>query len=316
MRILITGAAGFIASNLAEHFLREGNEVFGLDNFVTGSKNNVERLSLSSKFTFRQADVSDIDSGLKSELENSVFDEVYHLACPTGVPNLVPLAEEMLFASSYGTKNILDIALTHRSRFILTSSSEVYGDPEVFPQEESYTGNVSPTGVRSPYEEGKRFAESLVSAYCRKYNLSGKIVRVFNTYGPNMSREDLRVIPRFISQIENGKPLTIHGDGTQKRTFCHVNDLVEGLVLVAKKGEPGEVYNLGSQEEITIKELAELMIEVFKANTSVIFVDRPGHDHKRRLPDLSKIFSLGWKPTVSLKEGITHTLHSLESAKI
>ncbi|MEX0616405.1 MAG: NAD-dependent epimerase/dehydratase family protein [Candidatus Woykebacteria bacterium] len=316
MKILVTGAAGFIGTNLGERLLEEENEVVGIDNFITGSRKNAQRLSRHPSFTFLEADISKLDPVKLQNLKGHNFDEIYHLACPTGVPNLGPLAEEMLLASSAGTKNILDVSKESKSRFLFTSSSEIYGDPEVFPQTEGYTGNVDPVGLRSPYEEGKRFAESLAAAYARKYDLDLKITRVFNTYGPFMSEKDLRVIPMFAKQIEEGSPLSVHGDGQQKRTFCYINDLVDGLVLVLRKGKKGEVYNIGSDEEINILDLAKLVAKISGSGIKIEFRDRPEHDHEARLPDLSKIKSLGWSPKINLDEGLSLTLKSLESAKM
>lgn len=312
MKILITGVAGFIGSNLAEHLLRQGDKVSGLDNFITSCPENIKRLSTYQNFIFFEADISNPHFSQKASLGDQKFDEIYHLACPTGVPNLVPLAEEMLLACSYGTKNILDIAGKTKARFLFTSSSEVYGDPAVFPQKEEYTGNVSSTGWRSPYEEGKRFAESLTSTYARKYGLEAKLVRVFNTYGPNMCEKDSRVIPRFIRQLEEDKPLTIHGDGAQSRTFCYIEDLIEALVLVIKKGKSGQVYNVGSAEQLSIKDLAELMSKIYGSRLKVKYEIRPAHDHQARVPSLEKIKRLGWKPKTSLEKGLQKTFHFLK----
>ena len=316
MKVLITGAAGFIGSNLADFLLGEGHFVVGIDNFITGSPQNIERLKEKPRFNFFNLDVALLNEDDKKQLGDFQFQEIYHLACPTGVPNLTTLSEEMLLANSYGVKNILDIALACRSKIIVTSSSEVYGDPKVFPQREDYTGNVNPVGLRSPYEEGKRFAESLFVMYYRKYNLDARIVRVFNTYGPYMSEKDERVVPRFIKQLSGGEPLTIHGDGTQKRTFCYISDLMRGLMLALRQGTRGEVYNIGGSEELTVLDLARLLIGVSGVPSKINFVPRPAHDHQARRPDLSKIASLGWSQKISLEEGLSLTLREPQSAKI
>lgn len=307
MKILVTGAAGFIGSNLVEHLLEKGNFVYGVDNFITSSYENIERLSKSPNFVFIEVDIS---KGIQSQdvLRDIKFDEIYHLACPTGVPNLVILAEEMLSTCSQGTKNILEITRKNNAKFLFTSSSEVYGDPKEFPQNEEYTGNVNQIGIRSPYEEGKRFSESLITMYVRKYNLDAKIVRVFNTYGQNMSKSDMRVIPRFIHQLEQDKPLTVHGDGLQKRTFCHVEDLIKGIDLAMEKGVVGEVYNIGSEVEVTIQELAELLINLSGKAIKITYKARPSHDHQARKPSLNKITRLGWTPKTSLEKGLKLTL--------
>ncbi len=314
MKILITGAAGFIGSNLAHKLLEEGHQVVGIDNFITGSRKNIEELSSVQNFSFLEADITSLTPAEKISL--TVIDQVYHLACPTGVPNLGPLAEEMLLTCSSGTKNILDVALTNKANLVFTSSSEVYGDPETFPQEESYTGNVDPTGLRSPYEEGKRFSEALTVMYARKHGLNAKIVRVFNTYGPRMSDKDTRVIPNFIRQITKGDALTLHGEGDQRRTFCYVDDLVSGLKIIMEKGKVGEVYNLGGDEEITVKDLAGLIAAVREKELKLQYEQRPAHDHQARLPELSRIKELGWSPKINLRDGLTLTLKLSEPAKI
>ena len=307
MQILVTGAAGFIGSNLCKRLLEAGHHVLGMDNFITSDASNLVDLKRFKKFTFIKHDIT---KPLPRKVQSSKFkvQSIYHLACPTGVPNLGPLAEEMLLACSAGTRNMLELALTRKAKFLLTSSSEVYGDPQVSPQTEEYTGNVSPTGIRSPYEEGKRFAESLVATYVRKYKLGACIVRVFNTYGPGMAKSDSRVIPRFLQQAINGKPLTIHGTGNQTRTFCYVDDLVDGLTLVMKKGKPGEVYNLGGDREYTIADVAKLIIKTTDSKSELKRVDRPAHDHQRRQPGLAKIRKLGWQQEVTLARGLQLTI--------
>src|SRR4030043_912832 len=314
-KILITGVAGFIGSNLAQRLLEEGHQVFGVDNFITGSHGNISDLTKQPNFCFEEADTTSLTRNQIRKLSKKGFDEIYYLACPTGVPNLTRLAEEMLLTCSVGTKNILDVALKSKARFLFTSSSEVYGDPQEFPQNEDYTGNVDPTGLRSPYEEGKRYAESLIMTYVRKYGFEGKIVRVFNTYGPNMNKSDERIIPKFIGQIKNGQPLTVHGDGTQKRTYCHVYDLIDGLTLVMNEGETGEVYNLGSREEISVMDLAKLMIDLSNTNVGISTAQRPPHDHQARMPDTSKVSRLGWSPKTSLEEGLRKTFASIVKEK-
>jgi len=314
MKILVTGAAGFLGANLTEYLLGQGHEVLGIDNFITGSRKNIEELSGKPNFKFFEADIVTLTPVAKASF--SQVDQVYHLACPTGVPNLAPLAEEMLLACSVGTKNILDIALQNKASFVFTSSSEIYGNPEKFPQAESYSGNVDPTGLRSPYEEGKRFSEALVAMYSRKHGLDAKIVRVFNTYGPRMSEKDTRVIPNFIRQITKEEPLTVHGDGQQRRTFCYVDDLIAGLELVMEKGKAGEVYNLGGDEEITIAALASLVAEVFGAQSGLKQEERPKHDHQARMPQLSRVKALGWSPQTTLKEGLLLTSKLHQPAKI
>jgi len=211
-----------------------------------------------------------------------------------------------------GTKNVLEQVRKTKAKFLFTSSSEAYGDPQIFPQKEGYTGNVDPTGFRSPYEEGKRFSESLTLMYARKYNIDAKIVRVFNTYGPEMSNGDNRAIPIFLRQALKGEPITVHGKGLQTRTFCFVDDLVEGLITVMEKGTGGHVYNLGSNKEITITKLAELILRLSNSKSGLKFVKRPSHDHQSRLPNLEKIRKLGWSPKTDLKEGLVKTIQWLQ----
>ena len=197
-----------------------------------------------------------------------------------------------------------------KAKLLFTSSSEVYGDPQVFPQTESYTGNVDPIGIRSPYEEGKRFSESLIQMYVRKYNVDAKIVRVFNTYGPSMSSNETRVVAKFLSQALQGKLLTVEGKGLQTRTFCYIDDLVNGLLMIIKKGKKGEVYNLGSDKEVRIIDLAKLIVKVTDSKSKISFVERPSHDHKRRHPSLEKVKKLGWKQKTTLKNGLQKTFRS------
>ncbi|OGH19674.1 MAG: hypothetical protein A3D74_00575 [Candidatus Levybacteria bacterium RIFCSPHIGHO2_02_FULL_37_13] len=310
-RILITGGAGFIGTNLCEKLLSQNHHVIAIDNLITSTKSNIEPLFSNPKFEFIEQDVTLPLRNWKLEIRNWKFDFIYHLACPTGVPNLTKLAEEMLLACSAGTRNVLELAKKTKAKLLFTSSSEVYGDPQVFPQTENYTGNVDPIGIRSPYEEGKRFSESLIQMYVRKYNVNAKIVRVFNTYGNYMSSGDSRVIPRFLNQALNGKSLTVEGKGLQTRTFCYIDDLVDGLITVMEKGKKGEVYNLGNDKEVRIIDLAKLIIKITNSRSKLKLVERPAHDHKRRLPALEKVKKLGWKPKIFQEIGLRKTLQSI-----
>jgi nucleoside-diphosphate-sugar epimerase len=245
---------------------------------------------------------------MRQILENKKIDVIFHLACPTGVDNLERLGEEMLFTSAIGTKNVMELAKITKSKVVFTSSSESYGNPEVFPQRETYEGKVSPTGYRSTYEEGKRFAESVSMFYFRKFKVDVRIARVFNTYGPGMNRSDARVMPRFMNQCMNNNDLTIEGKGLQTRTLCFVDDLVAGLLVLANKGKSGEVYNLGNDNETKIIDLAKMVIKITGKKIKIKYIERPDHDHDRRLPDLSKIRKLGWSPKIDLEEGIRRTV--------
>jgi len=309
--IIITGSAGFIGSNLSSRLLSEGNIVYALDNFITSSPANTQSLKKNSNFHFLKHDITKI---LPRRFLAKVkkVDEIYHLACPTGVPNLTLLAEEMLLTCSIGTKNVLDLAVAHRAKLIFTSTSEIYGDPEIFPQSESYNGNVDPIGTRSPYEEGKRFSESLIAMYTKKYKLDTRIIRVFNTYGTKMTFSDTRVIPNFLHSIKKNKPITVHGEGLQKRTFCYIDDLIDGLILISQKGKSGEVYNLGSDEEITIADLAKKILSLIRKKSNIVTIERPSHDHKRRVPDLTKVYKLGWNRNYTLTDGLKSTIESLK----
>ncbi len=310
--VLVTGGSGFIGSNLCKRLLEKNFKVLAVDNFITSNKTNASQLKQYSNFTFVKHDITKPLPDLK-KYGFSTFDFIYHLACPTGVPNLLPLSQEMLLTCSIGTKNILDLANRYNSTFLFTSSSEVYGNPEKFPQTEEYTGNVDPLGLRSSYEEGKRFSESLIISYVRKFGLDAKIVRVFNTYGPGMSGDESRVIPRFIMQATSGMPVTVQGNGAQTRTFCYVDDLVNGLILVMNKGKKGRVYNLGGTKEYKIKNIAEVVLKLSGSKSKIKYVKRPTHDHAGRRPDISKIKKLGWNPKVSLNEGILKTIESINA---
>lgn len=310
-KVLVTGGAGFIGTNLCKKLLSENYKVIAIDNFITSNKKNVELFSANKNYVFIRFDITQkFPEKMLSALKG--VRHIYHLACPTGVPNVVHLAEEMLMTCSVGTKNVLEIARMENASFLLASSSEVYGDPQVFPQTEEYAGNVHTLGVRSPYEEGKRFAESMVRMYVYKYGIDAKIVRIFNTYGPHMSKSDTRVIPRFIRQLKGRKPLTIQGNGSQTRTFCYVDDLVRGLETVMEKGGRGEVYNLGSDNEISILTAAETALAAADAKDKITFINRPTHDHQRRQPSIKKIKLLGWQPKIPLAQGIVKTLESLQ----
>lgn len=305
--ILVTGGTGFIGTNLCKKLLEKGKYVIALDNQITSDTKQRDVFSSNSHYRYIHHDIiHTIPPDLT--LSGISIETIYHLACPTGVTNLVPLALEMALTCSIGTKNILDLARVHNADIVYASSSEVYGNPTMFPQGENYTGNVSSTGIRSPYEEGKRFSEMLINVYAQKYHLRTKIVRIFNTYGPFMALSDTRVIPKFIHQIKNKKPITIQGDGTHTRTFCFVDDLVRGLQLIQKHGKEGEIYNLGSSNEITIFELAKKIISFRKGGINVVFTPELQEDHVRRLPLLDKVHKLGWHTTVDLNEGLEKTL--------
>jgi nucleoside-diphosphate-sugar epimerase len=313
MRVLVTGGAGFIGSNLVEDLLKQGHYVVSVDSLVTGSQYNIQKITKHPKFRFVQMNIENPSFLKRFTIRGSHFDEIYHLACPTGVPNIQKKGEEMLLACSFGTWNVLNVAKKYNSRVVFTSSSEIYGDPEVFPQKEDYSGNVDPVGVRANYEEGKRFSETLVKWFFTKYKLPVKIVRLFNTYGPAMSLTDERVVPQFAKQALLNIPLTLHGRGLQKRTFTYVSDMVVALRLVMKKGKPGEVYNIGSNREFTMVDLAKRIIRAANSMAHIKYVKRPAHDHSSRKPFLHKIYNLGWKPKINFEQGLKMTLADFAS---
>lgn len=303
--VLVTGGTGFLGTNLCKRLIEEGKYVFAVDNHITSSRAYILHDATHYQFLFH--DITKPFPGILSP-HNKEIETIYHLACPTGVPNVVTFGEEMLLTCSVGTQNVLELAKAHGADVVFTSTSEVYGDPERFPQTEDYTGNVSPIGIRSPYEEGKRFAESLIVLYTKKYGLDTKIIRVFNTYGPYMARSDTRVIPMFLRQLKAQQPLTIIGSGQHTRTFCFVDDLLEGMLLIQQKGKSGEIYNLGSDEEITIAALADSLLALQEPHKGITYVELPYEDHHRRLPSLEKVKSLGWRMQTSLEEGLRRTL--------
>jgi dTDP-glucose 4,6-dehydratase len=309
MRILLTGAAGFIGSHLCDRLLAVGHEVIGLDNFVTGSRENIVHLEKSPGFTFIEHDVSQY-----IEMPSKV-DAVLHFASPAspnpdspfGYPQL-PI--QTLKAGALGTHNSLGVAKACDARFLLASTSEIYGDPLEHPQRESYFGHVDPIGPRSCYDEAKRFAEAMTMAYCRYHDLDTKIVRIFNTYGPRMRLDDGRVVPNFVSQAFRGKPLTVYGDGSQTRSFCYVDDLVEGIYRLLLSAEHDPV-NLGNPAEISILEFARRIAGMFDPPSKIeFFADRRGAgDPQRRQPDISRAHSiLGWSPKISLEDGLRRTV--------
>ena len=309
MRILLTGAAGFIGSHLCDRLLADGHDVIGLDNFVTGSRENLAHLESHPRFRLLEHDVS------KFINPPETVDAVMHFASPAspnpdspyGYPQL-PI--QTLKAGALGTHNSLGVAKACGARFLLASTSEIYGDPLEHPQRESYFGHVDPIGPRSCYDEAKRFAEAMTMAYCRYHGLDTKIVRIFNTYGPRMRLDDGRVVPNFVSQAFRGEPLTVYGDGKQTRSFCYIDDLVEGIcrLLLSDGHDP---VNLGNPAEISILEFAERISGMFTPPCKIkFFPDRRGAgDPQRRQPDIARAKKLlGWEPAVPLEKGLRRTV--------
>lgn len=311
MSILITGAAGFIGRHLAAALLADGHRVVGVDSFITSDPPDLEPLLAERKFEFHEMDVRepafrDLAAALVAE---EGVEEIYHLACPTGVPNLGPLALEMLETSFDGTRAVLDAALGGRSRVVLASSAEVYGNPLVSPQAEEYAGNVDPLGPRKGYEEGKRVAETLCGIYAERYGVAAVIARIFNTYGPGMSLGETRVVPAFTRAAIRGEPLVVHGSGEQLRCHAYVADVVVGLRRAAERGAPGRAYNLGSQQPTSVRALAELIVRLTGSASPIEYRERPSHDHDARLPATERARSeLGWAPATALEEGLQRTI--------
>jgi dTDP-glucose 4,6-dehydratase/UDP-glucuronate decarboxylase len=300
-RILVAGGCGFVGSNLIRRLLADGHTVDCVDNLITGRAENIADLG-GSRLCFIQGDIT--NRHLTAALLKQRYTEVYNLACPTGVPNIAILGEEMLMSSSVGTLNLLKVAQHSQARYLFTSTAEAYGDPEVFPQGEDYVGNVDPVGRRSPYEEGKRFGESLTAYYARRYDVETRIVRIFNTYGPAMSPDDQRIVPQLLLKIARGEPVRIYGDGRQTRTFLYVDDLIAGLLCAMHKGAAGEVYNVGGEHEMTILDVVEMAQSAVGRRVELMFEPHFIEDHRRRQPNTAKVRSLGWTPRTSMPEGL------------
>ena len=301
-RAVVTGGAGFVGSWLCERLLDMGLDVVCVDNFVTGSGDNIAELLHRSGFSVLEQDVS---AGLPVD---GPVDWVLHLACPASPVDYLRLPIETMMVGSQGTKHALELAERHGARFLLASTSEVYGDPAEHPQRETYWGNVNPIGPRSVYDESKRFAEALTMAYRNERGVDTGIVRIFNTFGPRMRVDDGRAIPAFMSQALAGAPLTVAGDGGQTRSLCFVEDTVEGLVAMAASPHAGPV-NIGSQDEMTMLGLAERVRDLTGSSSTVQFVDLPVDDPRVRRPDTTLAAELlGWQPRVSIEEGLKRTL--------
>ena len=310
MRVLVTGAAGFLGSHLCDRLLAEGHHVLGMDNFITGRAENLAHLSGEDRFTFIRHDVSEFIF-----IPGDRLDAVMHFASPASPnPNspfgYVNLPIQTMKAGALGTHNSLGVARAFEAKFLLASTSEIYGDPEVHPQHEGYWGHVNPVGERSVYDEAKRFAEALTLAYHRYHGIDTRIVRIFNTYGPRMRLDDGRVVPNFIKQALQEKPLTVYGDGSQTRSFCYVDDLIEGIyrLLLSEETRP---VNIGNPDEMSILELAQTVNRMLDNPRELeMMPEKRGEgDPQRRRPDISRAREvLEWKPVVSLEEGLSKTL--------
>lgn len=307
--ILVTGGAGFIGSHLCDFLLEKGYYVICMDNFITGNKANIKHLMQNKNFKFIEHDVSnhiEIDTGV---------DYILHFASPASPVDYLDYPIQTLKVGSLGTHNALGLAKAKKAKFLLASTSEVYGDPLVHPQKESYWGNVNPIGPRGVYDEAKRFAEAITMAYHRVHKIDTKIVRIFNTYGPRMRINDGRVVPNFIYQALNNKPLTVYGDGKQTRSFCYVSDLVEGIFRLMKSGL-NEPVNIGNPNEMTVIQFAERIIKITGTKSKITFKALPVDDPKTRQPDITKAKKeLGWEPKVSLDEGLRKTIGYFKNHK-
>ncbi|MBX7119683.1 MAG: SDR family oxidoreductase, partial [Gemmatimonadaceae bacterium] len=302
MRVLITGAAGFLGSHLADRFLRDGHTVVGLDNFLTGHPDNIAHLMGHERFTFLRHNISDYT------YVAGALDGVLHFASPASPVDYLEMPIQTLKVGSLGTHNALGIAKAKGARFLLASTSEVYGDPLVHPQPEAYWGNVNPIGPRGCYDEAKRFAEAITMAYHRAHGLDTRIVRIFNTYGPRMRPGDGRVVSNFVVQALRGEPLSVYGDGAQTRSFCFVTDEVEGIYRLFQSAETMPV-NIGNPNEFTVRQLAELVRELTGSASVIKTHPLPTDDPKVRQPDITRARSLlGWEPTVPLREGLVRTI--------
>src|SRR3954447_7644329 len=305
-RVLVTGGAGFVPSHLVDRLIERGCTVVAVDNFVTGAKENVAHLADNPLFTLVDADISDGVPEHPALAER--FDVVMHFASPASPTDFELLPVEILRVGSLGTLALLERAQADGARFIMASTSEAYGDPLVHPQPESYWGNVNPNGVRSVYDEAKRFSEAAVMAYHRLHKLDVGIVRIFNTYGPRMRPDDGRAIPTFISQALRGEPITVAGTGAQTRSGCYVDDLVRGIVALLDSDQTRPL-NCGTQHEMSMKELAETIVRLTDSSSEVTFVPRPADDPEKRRPDLTKARAvLGYEPTVGPEDGLKRTI--------
>lgn len=308
-RIVVAGGAGFIGSHLADRLVGRGDEVIAVDDLTTGVAHNV---NVGERCALEVLDVTDA-AGVAALGDHGPIDAVLNLASPASPPAYLRRPIETLDVGSIGTRNLLELARAHDARFLMASTSEIYGDPLEHPQAESYLGNVNPIGERSCYDEAKRFSEALTMAYRRVHDLDVRIARIFNTYGPRMRPDDGRVVTNLVHQALDGEPLTLYGDGSQTRSFCYVDDLVAGLIALLDSDVTDPV-NLGNPDEITVADLAELVVELTGSTSSVEYRPLPSDDPRVRRPDITRArASLGWEPTISLRDGLARTIETVRA---
>ncbi len=308
MRIVVTGSAGFIGFHLCERLLADGHEIVGVDNFISGSRDNIDMLCAHARFAFHEHDVC---GPLRLD---PPLDRIYNLACPASPADFGPQALEIMDVCSRGVWQMLDLARQHDARLLHASTSEVYGDPQEHPQREGYWGHVNPVGPRSCYDEGKRFAEALITSYARQHGVACRLPRIFNTYGPRMRRDDGRMLPTFIAQALAGKPLTVHGDGSQTRSFCYVSDLVAGLVALMESNVT-EPLNLGNPAEISVLQAAREVVGLTGGRSKIRHLDAQADDPKLRQPDITRARQrLDWTPRVERGEGFRRTIEWMRTA--
>ena len=302
MRILVAGGAGFIGSHLCDYLIAQGHSVTAVDSCITGRAKNVAHLAANHRFSLLEWDVTEAFAWQG--------DAVFHLASPASPEGYLRHPFETLRVNSVGTDVLLALARENGAKFLFASTSEVYGDPQVHPQTETYWGNVNPVGPRACYDEGKRFGEALTMEYVRQHNVDARIIRIFNTYGPRNDLGDGRVVPNFVAQALSGQPITIYGDGMQTRSFCYVRDLVRGMAAAMYTAQTqGEVINLGNPDERTIREFADIIVRLTGTDVPIVHKPLPADDPKRRRPDISKAQDrLGWTPAISLEEGLAETI--------
>lgn len=315
LRFLVSGAAGFIGSHLCDRLIQDGHTVVGLDNFITGSAANLRDVMRHPRFRFVECDVTSPRWSSAIDDERP-FDAILHLASLASPRHYFAHPIETLETGSTATRHMLEVARRDEARFLVTSTSEVYGDPLVHPQREDYWGNVNPIGVRSCYDESKRYAEALTMAWHREFGLQTSIARIFNTYGPRMALDDGRVVPAFLDQALRGAPITMFGDGLQTRSFCYVSDMVDGLIRLVLSTERLPV-NLGNPREMTMLEFAEAIQRVTGATSPIEYYPLPSDDPRRRKPDIEKArAALGWEPRVSLEEGLARTVEYFRKQQV